>query len=95
MTAPLTRAAHGSTRCVGCGKRFDMTPGVEVTVVEGEEQGWSHVDSAGQFRRSLTPARTARRWHTRCLEEFEAQNQAYPCPGRPLPQRDAHLPTPA
>lgn len=73
--APLTRTAHGSTRCVGCSKKFTDTPDMPTTATEVTQYGWSGVDSAGQFRRSLTPHTVTRLWHTECRARSEAQAQ--------------------
>lgn len=71
--APLTRMKHGSVRCAGCSQLFSDDPHRPVVLAETTEQGWSGVDSAGQFRRSLTPTATSRKWHTDCLAKFEQQ----------------------
>lgn len=73
-SAPVTRNKRGSVRCVECGVPFSAEPDRATVLVEGTEQGWSGVDSAGQFRRSLTPTPVSRRWHADCLEQFEASN---------------------
>lgn len=74
MSAPLTKAAHGSTRCVGCGKQFAMTPGVETVDVEGEEQNRNRY---GGFSGPYSARTVTRRWHAACLEEFKASNERY------------------
>lgn len=63
MSTPITRAAHGSTRCVSCGKKFETTPNRAITVLECEEFGWGMSPSGHTYRR-LTSIRVGRRWHT-------------------------------
>lgn len=72
MTAPLTWKKLGSTRCVGCEKRFTETPNLAITETEG-------VDYTGgrQFYSANRPVRVMRRWHTKCLNEFEKSNEEY------------------
>lgn len=72
--APVTRNKRGSVRCLDCGKLFADEPDRETVLVEGTEQGWSGVDSAGQFRRSLSPVRVSRRWHVDCLALLQERN---------------------
>ena len=72
MITPLTSAAHGSTRCVGCGKQFVMTPGVSTVDVEGEEQNRNRY---GGFSGPYSARKVVRRWHSACLEGHEQANE--------------------
>lgn len=76
-SAPLTTAALGSTRCVGCEKRFAVTPDLEVIEVVGQVENRGRVDSVGSRHRGHGTHAEARRWHRTCLEDFEARNAAY------------------
>lgn len=75
MSEPrLTTAAHGSTRCVGCGKQFAMTPGVATVEREAEEQNRNRY---GGMSGPYSATKVLRRWHASCLDEFEESNRRY------------------
>lgn len=77
MSAPLTTAKLGSTRCVGCERLFTATPDMPVTETEAQVENQGRIDSIGQRHRGIGTHVVTRRWHTACLEEFEAGNAAY------------------
>lgn len=73
----LTRAAYGSTRCPGCERRFADTADQAVVEIEGTEENRGRIDSIGQLHRGVGRHAVIRRWHERCLAEFEERNSAY------------------
>lgn len=77
MSAPLTSAKLGSTRCVGCEKLFTKTPELEtVATVANVSDGYGTSPSGKTYRR-LGRHDVTRLWHTTCLADFEASNEAY------------------
>jgi hypothetical protein len=68
---PLTWKALGSTRCVGCERKFadDSRPTVETVATDyaGGRPNYS----------ANRPVEVTRIWHAECLSRFEAQNEAY------------------
>lgn len=70
MSAPLTWKKLGSTRCVGCEKRFTDSPDAEI--VEREATDYTGGRPGYSANR---PVRVTRRWHAVCLEAFERSNQ--------------------
>lgn len=75
MNPPLTKAKHGSTRCVECSKKFSETPDVPTIDIVGEERDAPGRNSVGFVHRHTTHPVT-RRWHKPCYEEVEAWNAA-------------------
>lgn len=71
MNAPLTTAALGSTRCVGCEQPF-TDDGRQIVEREAEvSDGWGRSPSGQPYRR-LGYHTVTRRWHADCLTQTEA-----------------------
>ena len=70
MIAPLTRKKLGSTRCVGCEKRFTDTPDAEVV----EREATDYAGGRPGYSASR-PVKVMRRWHVACIEAWEAGEQ--------------------
>lgn len=71
MKPPLTWKAFGSTRCVGCERRFSDDPRPTVETVATDYAGGRPGYSANR------PVEVTRLWHAECLAAFEARNEAY------------------
>jgi hypothetical protein len=66
--------ATGATKCPHCEK--SLTDGRPTTQIDGQDYPW-RMSSSGKAYRSITPVAVKITWHTACLDEFRAQNEAY------------------